>query len=520
MHNHQTVWNSIWRGICQGRYETDIPAGFFKDMLDFYVTARGAIAPRPGYRKYARTPDSRPAIAVFPVDWDGSLYTFISTSHNVYLLRTDELGAPAWTLLHTWTTTSTRVSFAPINQNTSPHIVFGNGTDSMLKYDGTTTTALPADAPKGLPVAYKNYLAVYGIAGAPGRVQFNINNGDTATWLYGGVPRTLEVQGTVTALYPFTGLMIFTEKRAEIFAGDPDAIQGVSVLSEVVGCVEAKAMAEAEGMLVWLSYSGVVYWNGSGVFPTGILSNQEGERISNISEDMHRIAWSQKSAFSMAFNPLLRHLYAVVKLARLDLSGYDYRTYVFDMQTQSWFPWSLEAQRIAVSVSPESSEVRTLAALDDGTIAYQEMSQATPLCKDQKWASEREFDYFLVSGSTDFGTTEFDKTVRAVTLRVSPANGSQGIREIPMTFRGDFLETGIAIMTQLRFGFVLGIGQLGDFLSGSADVEKRSPVAIRSKYFSWAISGKGEINSMPIQAMGISFRPHSNRSIMVWNRDI
>lgn len=520
MHNHQTKWLSRWGGICQGRFETEIPEGFFKDTLNFSISPTNAIGPRPGFSKLTRTPDELPPIAAYPIDWDGALNIFIATAEHVYRVTFTTTEVPVWTLLHTWTSEATRATFAPINPNTSPHIVFGNGIDKMVKFDGTTATELPAEAPKGLPIAYKNYLAVFGIPTFPGRVQFNINNGDPDVWLIGGIPRTLELQGTVVSIYPFTGLIIYTDRRTEIFNGDPDQIQGQSVLSETVGCVEHKTVVEAEGMLIWLSYSGITYWNGGGVFPTGVLSDQEGERISNISEDMRRVSWKDRRAFCFAYNPVLRQLFASVRLVKRDVSGTEYRTYVFDMSNQAWFPWDLEAHTVAVSISPTSSRAMTLAGFDDGTIAFAEPGISNAAHKDEKWESFREFDYYIISGSDSFGTYEHDKTVRAVTLRISPSTGSEGVREIPMTFRADFVVTGVSQTVELRFGFVLGVGRLGDLLSGTQDMESRHPLAIRSKYFSWAVVGKGSLNSMPIQAMGISFRAHSTRSTMIWNRDI
>lgn len=520
MHNHDTNWVNRWGGICQGRFETDVPAGFFRDTLNYSISSTGAIAPRAGFSSLTRTPDNLPPVSIYPMDWDGALNIYISTKSHVYRVTFTVAEVPVWTLIHTWTTDATRVTFAPINTSTAPHIVFGNGADTMQKYDGTTTTALPADAPKGFPIAYKNYLAVFGIAGYPGRVQFNINNGDTEVWLFGGIPRTLELQGTVSAIYPFTGLLIFTDRRTEMFYGDPDKTEGQSVLSEVIGCAEHKTVVEAEGMVIWLSYSGITYWNGSGVFPTGILSDPEGERISNISEDMRRVSWKDRKLFSFAYNPVMRQLFALVYLTKKDYSGTEFRTYNYDMYNQVWFPWDLEAHTLAVSISPTSSRAMTLCGMSDGTIAYSQPGLSNALHRDEKAASYREFDYYIKSGSSDFGTSEHNKTVRAITLRLSPASGSEGVREIPLTFYGDFLSTGAQKTIELSFGFVLGVGKLGDLLSGVENLERREPLAIRSKFFSWAIQGKGSINSMPIQALGVSYRAHSRRSTMVWNRDI
>lgn len=520
MHNHETLWLNRWSGICQGRFETDVPPGYFRDTLNYSISVTGAIAPRAGFSSLTRTPDNAPPIAIYPMDWDGALNIFVATEEHVYRITFTSAEVPVWTLIHTWATDATKVTFAPINTSTAPHIVFGNGADTMQKFDGTTTTALSADAPKGFPVAYKNYLAVFGIDGYPGRVQFNINNGDADTWLYGGIPRTLELQGTVTSLYPFTGLLIFTDRRTEMFNGDPDEIQGKAVLSETIGCVEHKTVVEAEGIVVWLSYAGITYWNGGGAFPTGILSDHEGERISNISEDMRRVSWKDRKLFSFTYNPVLRQLFAAVRLTKKDFSGTEFRTYNYDMYNQAWFPWDLEAHTIAVSISPTSSRAMTLSGMADGTIAYMEPGLSNASHLDVQAATSREFDYYIKSGSFDFGTLEHNKTIRAVTMRLSPTSGSEGAREIVMSFFGDFIDADMQDTTQLAFGFVLGVGRLGDLLSGVEDLEVRRPIAIRAKYFSWRIQGKGSLNSMPIQAIGLSFRAHSRRSTMVWNRDI
>ena len=520
LHNHETLWLNKWSGICQGRFETDVPAGFFRDAMNFYITSTGAIAPRSGFSSLSRTPDNFPPIAAYPMDWDGALNIFVSTKAHVYRITFTIAEAVVWTLVHTWTTESVKCTFAPINASTAPYIVFGNGANAMQKFDGTTTTALPADAPKGYPVAYKNYLAVFGISGYPGRVQFNINNGDPDVWLYGGIPRTLELQGTVTAIYPFTGLLIYTDRRTEMFHGDPNQAEGQSVLSETIGCVEHKTVVEAEGILVWLSYSGITYWNGGGVFPTGILSDPEGERISNISEDMRRVSWQDRKLFSFTYNPVLRQLFAAIRLVEKDYSGTEFRTYMYDFYNQAWFPWDLEAYTMAVSISPTSSRAMTLCGMSDGTIAYSQPGQSNASHRDEKAASYREFDYYIKSGAFDFGTLEHDKILRAVTFRLSPTTGSEGIREIKMSFFGDFLDAKTADTTELSFGFVLGVGRLGDLLTGVEDLERRRPIAIRAKHLAWKVQGKGSVNSMPIQAIGLSYRPHSRRSTMIWNRDI
>lgn len=520
LHNHETLWVHKWGGICQGRFETDIPVGFFRDTLNYYISSTGAIAPRAGFSSLTRTPDTLPPVAIFPMDWDGALNIFVSTEEHVYRITFTIAEVPVWTLIHTWTTDAAKVTFAPINTSTAPHIVFGNGADTMQKYDGTTTTALSADAPKGFPVAYKNYLAVFGIPNYPGRVQFNINNGDPDAWLYGGIPRTLELQGTISAVYPYTGLLIFTDRRTEMFHGDPDQAEGQSTLSETIGCVEHKTVVEAEGVLVWLSYSGITYWNGGGVFPTGVLSDPEGERISNISEDMRRVSWQDRKSFSFTYNPVLRQLLAAVKLIKTDYSGTEFRTYMYDFYNQAWFPWDLEAYTMAVSISPTSSQARTLCGMSDGTIAFAQPGQSNASHRDEKAAGYREFDYYIHAGSYDFGTLEHDKVLRAVTFRLSPTSGSEGVREIEMSFYGDFLNTSISDTTELSFGFVLGVGRLGDLLTGVSNLEQRRPVAIRAKHLGWKIQGAGSVNSMPIQAIGLSFRAHSRRSIMVWNRDI
>lgn len=520
MQNLSTAWVTRWGGICQGRFEADIPPGMFKNALNYYLSPTGAIIPRPGFSKLIRLPDGFPPIAIYPVDWDGALNVFVATKSHVYRMAFDATETPGFTLIHTWATTATRATFAPINTNTAPHIVFGNGKDFMQKFDGATSTALPADSPKGFPVAYKNYLAVFGIPEFPGRVQFNINNGDTDTWLYGGIPRTLELQGAVKAVYPFTGLLIFTDRRCEMFMGDPDAPQGQSVLSETVGCVEHKTVVEAEGRLIWLSFSGVTYWNGSGTFPTGILSDPEGERASNISEDIRRFSWKDRELFSFAYNPITRQLLASVRIVKADMLGTEFRTYNFDLYNQAWFPWDLEAYCVATCVSPTSSRTKILAGFADGTIGYAEPGYSNIAHRDVSETVTREFDYSVRSGALDLGTVEYDKDVRAVTLRICPSAGFEGVREIFMSFMGDFIDTGYSDTFELRFGFVLGIGKLGDFISGIQDMEARRPVAIRSKFFSWQVVGKGAINSMPIQALGISFKPHSKRSTMIWNRDI
>ena len=649
MHNHQTQWITQWGGICQGRHTTLIPEGFFEDVVNFALNPDGSLGPRPGVETLIVTPDGFQPIKVFSADWDGTPLLLVSTKKHVYRYvpnNAEQMAATSqngtFTLIHTWPSNCTRASFALINPNTTPHVVMGNGIDPMALYksDGTTTPmsseGVFGKAPIGLPVEYENYLAVFGIPGQPGKVQFNRTNGyierttsnvenyiinksndlyylpsdfnhfktdmksaiselrdnngnviaaanyevieDNGSyfirirnitlparvfvdyesvsddpWLKDGIEIFLELQGEVTALYPFGGLMIFTDKRTELFSGDPDKAEGQRVLSATVGCAGYDSVIEAEGCVYWIAQQGICRWDGSGTFPAEILSDENAAtgRASNISEDMRRINWKEREKFSAAYDNINRRLYFFVDhyiktplnpTLRSDI-------FVFELKNSSWYRWTFADRIRKVYFANVPSISQDVVMLDGRMLLSSEDDQRLLMISfdfyNEKFKDEvrvsssavenRNYLYFARSGAMSQGTTENDKIYRALTLKTTPNyknyNGAHKIFVLVsgdmQTDLSDYLTTteeitqcARAAVFRVAYNFIMGISQMGDRLTMFHCSEQRRPVAIKAKYLTFEIYGEGPGNAMPISGLGISFRTYSNRSTLTWDNDL
>ena len=534
MHNHQTNWINQWGGICQGRHDSLIPVGYFYDCENYCLNPDGTLGPRPGLEVLATCPDGFPPIKVFTGDWDGTPIMLVSTKKHVY--KFDKTNNTL-ILIYTWSSTCKRASFALINPNTNPHIVMGNGIDAMAVYDGTTATALTeASAPKGLPIEYKNYVAVFGIPDHPGRVQFNVKNGHISTsdgdtddpWLYGGIPRTLELQGEVSALCAYNGLMIFTDRRTELFIGDPDEAQGQQVLSNTIGCANPDSVCEAEGSVYWIAQQGICRWDGGGAFPAEIISDAGAERPSNISEDMRKINWQNRQKFSCCYDYINRRIYFFIEhYKKIPEKVLTQSVFDFELRTASWFRWTFDEdfginKIYFCNVPTELGETTQL----DGRLILSGNSNKVMLINfdiyhEQFKDLNNDYNYFIKSGAMDMGTTEFDKIFRAVTLKILPNyKNYNGAQEIDLYGYADNQPTEQKAIFRASFNFIMGVSLMGDRLTMMYATEQRRPIAFKSKYFAFELKGKGPGNALPICALGISFRAYSNRSTLTWDNDL
>lgn len=540
MHNHQTSWITQWGGICQGRHDSLIPPGYFYDAENYCLNPDGTLGPRPGLEVLATCPDGFPPIKVFSGDWDGTPILLVSTKKHVYKFNKAN---NSLTLIYTWQSNCKRASFALINPNTNPHIVMGNGIDAMAVYDGTSATALTeTTAPKGLPVEYKNYVAVFGIPDHPGRVQFNLKNGHISTsdgdssdpWnvpsdlVPDGIPRTLELQGEVSALYPYNGLLIFTDRRTEQFVGDPDEAQGQTVLSNTIGCANPDAVCEAEGSIYWIAQQGICRWDGGGAFPAEIISDPGAERPSNVSEDMRKINWQNRQNFSCCYDYINRRIYFYIEHYKkypemiLTKSVFD-----FELRNISWLRWTFKEdfginKIYFCNVPTELGQTTQL----DGRLILGGSNDKVMLINFDIYHEQfkdlgEDYDFFIKSGAMDMGTTEYDKIFRAVTLKILPNyKNYNGAQEIDLYGYADNQPTEQKARFRASFNFIMGVSVMGDRLTMMYATEQRRPIAFKAKYFAFELRGKGPGNALPICALGISFRGYSNRSTLTWDDDL
>ena len=596
MHNHQTNWITQWGGICQGRHDSLIPPGYFYDTENYCLNPDGTLGPRPGLEVLATCPDGFPPIKVFTGDWDGTPIMLVSTKKHVYKFNKAN---NSLTLIYTWSSTCKRASFALINPNTNPHIVMGNGIDAMAVYDGTTAEELTeTNAPKGLPIEYKNYVAVFGIPDHPGRVQFNVKNGyikryfetvenylihkidgyyllpddfyeiisvklsidsqeitnytiednklylnssgqltqiyitytsiSEDPWLYGGILRTLELQGEVSALCAYNGLMIFTDRRTELFIGDPDEAQGQQVLSNTIGCANPDSVCEAEGSVYWIAQQGICRWDGGGAFPAEIISDAGAERPSNISEDMRKINWQNRQKFSCCYDYINRRIYFFIEhYKKIPEKVLTQSVFDFELRTASWFRWTFDEdfginKIYFCNVPTELGETTQL----DGRLILSGNSDKVMLINfdiyhEQFKDLDEDYEFFIKSGAMDMGTTEYDKIFRAVTLKILPNyKNYNGAQEIDLYGYADNQPTEQKARFRASFNFIMGVSVMGDRLTMMYATEQRRPIAFKSKYFAFELRGKGPGNALPICALGISFRGYSNRSTLTWDNDL
>lgn len=510
----------------------EIPLGMFSDAIDYELTDDGQLSPRLGFEPYTdlTTPDGKPVRTIYPADWDGSVKLMVATSDHVYHY---DITLGTWTSIYAIpTTTAKRMTFALLNGATSPLLVFGNGTDPLQKWNGTTTSAC-AGAPAGRPVAYKNYLAVFDVSGQPGRVQFSINPGDPDTWLYGGVARFLEMRGKVTAVFPYVGLMVFSSTRTEIFHGDPDAPSGMQTLSETIGCVAYETIADCGGVVRWLSQAGVMEWDGGGSFPARNVSNPAADVgnayngrkksvYSSVQRDIDRAVWEEEHHLSACYLPS-RNAYLLAMRIRAVAAGASvWRVFVYFASHQAWFPWSAEHTALATLIVPSDKRQILLGGTTSGVLRR----PSTRYLKDIDISGgvnvETEYEFWAKSGDYDFGDPDSDKTLRRVSLATQGQIGDRisGNRTFQIYLWGEFGRTGMAApsIDISTGGFILGINVLGDALTTSQRfVEASTPCALRAKHFTFKVFGKGAAQALAVSALCFHVRPGSQRVQLVSN---
>ncbi|MDD2998943.1 MAG: hypothetical protein PHV05_07750, partial [Candidatus Riflebacteria bacterium] len=364
----------------------------------------------------------------------------------------------------------------------------------------------------------KNYIAVFDVPEHPGRVQFAVNPGDTETWAYGDQIKTLEMRGKVTSIFPYGGgLIVFTETRTEMFVGDPDYAQTMSVLSETFGCSSHETVCDCAGNLVWLSQAGVVAWNGAAMFPTMNLSDpdvSDGVIRSRIQRDLDRVAWDQRDLISASFDPARKKYYLSAKLRAIIGGEAFWRTFVYDFKYGGWFPWDLECTAADMFIEDGRRQI-PLIGTSEGAL----LTRSTEVFSDANLVDVREYLYWARSGDYDFEAPNHEKLFREIIVGAGGIieDVAPGDRTLIVTLRGEFDRIAVddVAISNPTGGFRLGISVLGDRLSsGYRFAEPMARIAIRAKHLNWRFSGQGRDNAINLTAVAFTYKPTVKRSIL------
>jgi len=510
--NQQTVWIRQWGGVVQRGVPEHVAPGMFLDALNFEISSQGELSPRLGFELLASTgtPDGKAIRTIYPADMDGTLRLLAATSDNVYEYK---IATETWALVQAITNKTARpMLFATLNAATNPIVVFGNGADVLRKWDGTTVLACGGSAPTGRPIAYKNYLAVFDIPNKPGKVLFSYYNGNPDIWDVDGIERFLEMRGKVTGVFAFTGLVVFTQTRAELFLGDPDQAQGMQPLSETVGCVNHATIADCGGTLVWLSQAGVAAWDGAGRFPAMLLSSPDAgdAASSSIRRDIDRIAWDTAGESCAVYHPARQRYLLGVQLRASAAGETFWRTMTFDFLRKAWHPWDLESGALATMVQTSTGRQIVVNGTSEGALRIQSDSAVV----DEGLTADTEYEYWAQSPFWDGGEPNADKWWRRLTVGSTGLLGDApaiagGLRTVKFEISGEFgrLDLDNISVRTTQGGFILGVSVLGDRLSsGNWYLESPAPMALRAKHMAWKVFGQGVANAVTLAALGWTFR--------------
>jgi hypothetical protein len=149
-------------------------------------------------------------------------------------------------------------------------------------------------------------------------------------------------------------------------------------VSQSVGCIAPESICEVEGRLVWLSNSGIYYWDG-GSKPAPLKTD-------NVATTIQAIPDSYKYDVASVYDRKQREL--IMSMATSDSSGFNRKIIKFDLRTSAWTVDSYgvglgafttieeanEEQRVYAGVSDSSTNIGlfgSLLRLNTGTAAYQ-----------------------------------------------------------------------------------------------------------------------------------------------------
>lgn len=497
------TWFREFGGVCQAPVGESVPPGLFADGLNYEVNTAGELVPRKGASTLGVAGDLTAVRSIFPADFDGTIRILVATDQSVYEVTKDGL---LWTKLVDIDVAGDRVTFALLNSQDNPVVVFGNGAMPLRKWDGTTVSACGGSAPPGRPFAWKGYCGVFGISGLPGRVQFNFFKdgiSDPDVWLVDDTPGTerfLEMQGTVTSCFPCSaGLLVFGPTRTELFTGDPDNPGALSLLSETTGNSCHEATADAGGATIWMSRTGINVWDGGSSFPSARISTPTNPKTSNIGTDFPKIDPSMMAYAAGVFLPERRaYLFSASKFG----DGHTpVRSWIYLFDRGAWFPWSLSATALAVYSDPELADVGLVGTAGGSLLSL----DGTLENKD----GGTEFEFWIQTGDLDMGLPDNVKIFRSIQIGFR-GKGTRTFQVLLDSEAGRDEDTGtIAISPG---GFRIGVNVVGDALSElQRYCEARVPISTRAKHFAIKFYGSTYAHTVALSCFALEWRPDSRR---------
>jgi hypothetical protein len=508
-----TQWINKWGGVAQGVITRNIPAGMFADSLNYYVDSTGGISPRLGWDLVTdeNPPDDGEIRTVFLADLDGDYRILVATDDHVY--EFDETGTPSMytELFEVADDPGLRFTFAVQNASSGAVVTWGNGVDDLQTWDGSSVVAV--EGVVGRVANYKNYLALWDIPNDPGKVQFSAL-GDPTTWPSG---RYLEMQGKVTSVFAYGGLVVFTATRTEVFLGDPDAPDSMQVLSASIGCAVHETVADCDGLLVWLSQAGVMTWDGGGRFPAANLSDpsDKAESVSRIQRDLDRLVWDEAEYISGCFDPANKRYLLSAQMTATAAGTPFWRTFALDMDRRAWFPWDLAATAMGVVIGSDNRQYVMGASLEGG-LRKESLGQLY----DEDLSGNTDVAYWATLGDLDAGAPDNEKTLRYISVGTTGSVGAGlvGTRTLKVRVRGEFGRTAATDVSidASAGGFILDLGVLGDALSDTQRyLSYGAPTNMRAKFFTLTFFGSGNDNAAAISELGLEFMPGPRRRLMV-----
>ena len=232
----------------------ELPPGFAADALNCFVDEE-KVRERNGYTIIGNDVgnDDIEGLTNFEQD-DGTKFLLMVAGGQIY----------KWTGLGNWAvaggadtvTADLECNFEQANDN----IYLFNGTDTPVKFNGTTCSTVAAIPVGRVARWFHNYMFVAGVDGNRSRLYFsNLNNPET----WGGsdfIDVNVNDDEPITALYPFNDeLIIFKRSRIWALTGFGTAGFAVTDLQERVtafGCSSARGIVNIGNDLYFISYVG------------------------------------------------------------------------------------------------------------------------------------------------------------------------------------------------------------------------------------------------------------------------
>lgn len=234
----------------------ELPEGFAADALNCYVDEE-RITERTGYSSIANDvgDDATDALANYEMD-DGTKFLIYCAGGQVYKWTgSGNLAVAGGSDTYT---SGTQTEWVQANDS----IYSFNGTDTAIKFNGTTCSTIAA-IPKGKTAAwFHNYMFTAGVTGNTSRLYFS-NVDDPETW---GASDFVDVNvddgEPITAIYPFNDeLIIFKRSRIWALTGFSTASFAVTDIQERItsfGCPAARGIVNIGNYLLFISYVGQV----------------------------------------------------------------------------------------------------------------------------------------------------------------------------------------------------------------------------------------------------------------------